>query len=59
MIERLNKYEPYVITDETLFDENSSEHDCKTCIINVAKQGHISENKEENANCESIKNNNQ
>lgn len=53
VIDRLNKYEPYVSTDDTL-DENPSEHHCKTCVLNVAKQGHIMKSKEENVNFESI-----
>lgn len=57
VIERLKKYEPY-ITDDSLFNESSSDNDCKTCVLDITKQGHILEKKKENANYESFKNNN-
>lgn len=57
VIERLTKYEPY-ITDDSLFNESSSDIDCKTCVLDITKQGHIFGNQKENANFESVKNNN-
>lgn len=58
MIERLRKYEPYS-TDDSLFNECSSENDCKTCVLDVANLGHIMVKKEENSNHELTKNKNQ
>lgn len=61
MIERLRKHEPY-ITDDSLFNANSRENECKSCELNVAKQGHILGNiglKDENVRYEQITNNNQ
>lgn len=55
VIERLKKHEPYN-TDDSLFNESSSDYDCKTC---VTTQEHTLGNKKENANYKSIKNNNQ
>lgn len=55
VIERLRKYEPYN-TDDSFFNE--SENDCKSCVLDVTKLGHI-EGKEENSNHELIKNKNQ
>lgn len=58
VIGRLRKHEPY-ITSTFLFNENSAENDCKTCELDVAKQGLVFGNKEKNANYKSFKNNNQ
>lgn len=57
MIERLKKHEPYN-TDDSLFNESSSDNDCKTCVLDITKQGHILGNIKENSNYESAKNNN-
>lgn len=58
MIDRLRKYEPY-ITDESLFNKsNSIEDNCKSCVLDVAKQGYIFVKQEPNANNNLLKNNN-
>ncbi|XP_025417260.1 uncharacterized protein LOC112688323 isoform X2 [Sipha flava] len=57
VIEQLRKYEPYN-TDDSLFNECSTENDCKSCVLDVTKLGHV-ESKEENSNHELIKNKNQ
>lgn len=58
VIERLRKYEPYT-TDNSLFNENPPNIPCKSCELEVTKQGHVLTQKEENANYETINNNNQ
>lgn len=58
VIERLRKYEPYT-TDDSLFNENPQNTPCKSCELEVTKQGHVLTQKEENANYEIINNNNQ
>lgn len=56
VIERLRKHEPY-ITDDSLFNENSTEKDCNSCVLDVSKL--VLGSKEENAKHGSIKNYNQ
>lgn len=58
VIERLRKYEPYS-SDDSLFNDCSSENDCKSNVLDVVKLGQIVENKDKKSNHELTKNMNQ